>query len=194
MKTTMTVVASLLMGLTVGTANAQPAQPAAPAAAAAPAGEAPKFEVPKPAPENDVIKKSAGSWKCTGVAKGPDGQEAKYKSSWTIRPVLGGHWFALTYKRSKMGPMPAFEGNATVGYNLADKKYVLVGFDSFGSWIDLGSSDGAVYTGEGGPGGKKTPAKFSFSPGKDKKGEDSDRLFDVTLEFGVASSTESCKK
>ena len=187
MKTT-AVLASLLMGLTVGTAKAQPAQPAQPA------GAPPKFEIPKPAPENDVIKKSAGTWKCTGQAKGPAGQELKYTSSWTIRPVLGGHWFALTYKRGKMGPMPAFEGNATVGYNAADKKSVMIGFDSFGSWIDLASSDGAVYSGDGGPGGKKTPVKFSFSPGKDKKGEESDRLFDVAMEFGPSTGSESCKR
>ena len=36
--------------------------------------------------------------------------------------------------------------------------------------------------------------KFSFSPGKDKKGEDSDKLFDVTLDFGIGGSTENCKK
>jgi hypothetical protein len=42
--------------------------------------------------------------------------------------------------------------------------------------------------------GKVTPVKFTFSAGKDKKGEESDKLFDVTLDFGTFTSTENCKK
>ena len=57
----------------------------------------------------------------------------------------------------------------------------------------LSSPDGAAYSGQGGM-GKATPVKFTFSPGKDKKGEESDKLFDVTLDFGGATSTENCKK
>jgi len=30
--------------------------------------------------------------------------------------------------------------------------------------------------------------------GKDKKGQESDRLFEVTMEFGEASSKESCRR
>ena len=150
--------------------------------------------IPKPAPENDVIKKSSGSWTCEGTGKTPDGKELKYKSTWTVKPALGGHWYTIVYKRSKMGPLPPFEGNATVGYNTAEKRYTLVGFDSFGSWINLRSPDGAVYTGDGGPMGKVTPVKFTFTEGKDKKGEPTDKAFDAVLDFGTASSTESCKK
>ncbi len=151
-------------------------------------------EIPKPAPENDVIKKSVGTWKCTGSGKGPDGAEMKYTSTWTVKPALNGHWYALTYKRAKMGPMPAFEGQAVIGYNVAEKKYVMTGFDNMGGWIDLSSTDGATYSGPNGGMGKVGTTKFSFTPGKDKKGEESDKLFDVTMEFATASSTESCKK
>ena len=42
--------------------------------------------------------------------------------------------------------------------------------------------------------GKVTPVKFSFTEGKDKKGEPSDKLFDVTMDFGIAVRAESCKK
>jgi hypothetical protein len=42
--------------------------------------------------------------------------------------------------------------------------------------------------------GHKSPVKFTFTAGKDKKGQDSDKLFDVTLDFGAGGSTESCKK
>jgi len=165
-------------------------KPAEPAAAGAPAAAA----APKPAAENEVIKKSAGSWRCEGTAKAPDGQEHKYKSTWNVKPSLGGHWYALTYKRAKMGPVPGFEGNATVGFDDADKKYFFVGFDNMGGWINLSSSDGATFAGEGVPMGKKGPVKFSFTPGKDKKGQESDKLFDVTLDFGTTSASESCKK
>jgi hypothetical protein len=193
MKNTIAAVATLAMVGWVASAQAQaPKEAEKPVPAAAAAGEAPPMG--KPAPENDVIKKSAGNWSCEGTAKGPDGQEKKYKSSWAVKPSLGGHWFALVYKRAKSGPMPAFEGNATVGYSTAQKKYVFIGFDNMGGWIDLSSSDGAAYAGEGGPMGKVTPVKFNFTGGKDKKGEPSDKLFDVTMDFGVASSSESCKK
>jgi hypothetical protein len=204
MRNLMAVVAISTAAFWVSTANAQPAKPgekavekppaeAKPADTGAAAKPAP-MTPPKPAPENEVIKKSAGTWSCEGTAKGPDGQEMKYKSSWTVKPTLGGHWFTVVYKRSKSGPMPAFEGNATVGFNVAEKKYAFVGFDNLGGWINLSSSDGALFAGEGSPMGKKGPVKFTFTPGKDKKGEESDKLFDVTLDFGAAGSTESCKK
>jgi hypothetical protein len=200
MRNVLAVVTSLATAGWVAVAMAQaPAagdKPAAgkPAEAGAPGPAAAAMPKPVPAPENDVIKKSAGTWTCTGTAKGPDGQEMKFKSSWTVKPTLGGHWYALVYKRAKSGPMPAFEGNAIVGYNTADKSYSFVGFDNMGGWIDLRSTDGAAYSGEGSPMGKKAPVKFTFTPGKDKKGEDSDKLFDVAMDFGGAGSTESCKK
>jgi hypothetical protein len=190
MKNAMVVVAALALGAGAATAQAQ-----APKEGEKPAAEAHGAPViPKPPAENDVIKKSAGNWTCEGTAKGPDGQEMKYKSSWNVKPALGGHWFAIVYKRAKMGPLPAFEGNATVGYNVAKKEYTFVGFDSFGGWISLKSSDGAAFSGDGGMMGKVTPVKFTFSEGKDKKGEPSDKLFDVTLDFGGPTSSESCKK
>jgi hypothetical protein len=108
--------------------------------------------------------------------------------------VLGGHWYSIVYQRSKLGPMPAFEGNATVGYNIADKKYWFVGVDNLGGWINLTSADGASYAGEGSPMGRRGAVKFTFAPGKDKKGAESDKLFDATLDLGVAVSQESCKK
>jgi len=190
---------AVMVAFAVLTASSQvfaQAEPAKPAAAAKPAEKAaaPTPPVPPtPAPENDVIKKSAGTWKCEGTVKSAEG-EAKYKSTWTIKTVLGGHWHSLVYKRAKMGPMPAFEGNATVGYNGADKKYSFVGFDSMGGWINLSSTDGATFSGEGSPSGKRGPVKFTFTPGKDKKGQESDKLFDVTLDLGIATSQESCKK
>ena len=193
MKNSMMVAVVLTTLAQVATSHAEaPKEGEKPAGEAAAGHAAPM--VPKPAPENDVIKKSVGSWSCEGVAKGPEGQEMKFKSSWTVKPALGGHWYALVYKRAKMGPMPAFEGNATVGYNLAQKKYVFIGFDNMGGWINLSSSDGATYAGDGGPMNKVTPVKFTFTGGKDKKGEPSDKLFDLAMDFGVATSTESCKK
>ena len=130
----------------------------------------PPQESPKPPPENDVIKKSVGTWTCTATGKGPDGQEMKYKSTWTIKPTLGGHWYTITYKRSKMGPMPAFEGNATVGYNIAEKKYSFVGFDNLGGWINLSSPDGAVYTGQSGGHGQGDAGEVHLRPGQGQEG------------------------
>src|SRR4051812_45944368 len=190
----MTAALALLTASAAATA-AEPPKPAEakPAAEKAAAPAAP-MTAPKPAPENDVIKKSVGNWTCEGTAKGPEGPEMKYKSSWAVKSILGGQWYSIVYKRSKMGPMPVFEGNATVGWSAADKKYWFVGFDSFGSWINLTSTDGASYAGEGVPMGKKTPTKFTFVAGKDKKGQESDKLFEVTPAFGTAPPHENCKK
>ena len=201
MKIKMAVVAIATMAGWGASVHAQPPQAAdKPAGSAKPPGEAAApggpagFQAPKPAPENEVIKKSSGTWTCEGTAKTPDGQERKYKSTWAIKPALGGHWYSVVYKRAKVGPLPGFEGNATVGYNAAEKKYSFVGFDNLGGWVDLSSSDGSVFTGDGTPMGKKGPVKFTFTGGKDKKGQESDKLFDVTLDLGVAVSSESCKK
>jgi hypothetical protein len=207
MKNKTMVVVTLTAAWWVATAQAQPpkagdkpaaappaAPPAAPGGAPAAPGGAPPSGPPKPAPENEVIKKSAGTWRCEGTMKRPDGQEVKYKSTWTIKPTLGGHWYALGYKRAKSGPMPSFEGQGTVGYDVTAKKYLFVAFDDHGSWLDLGSSDGAVFSGDGAVMGRKTPVKFSFAAGKDKKGQESDKLFDLTMDFGGPTASESCKK
>ena len=195
MRKQLAAVAMMTVMATGWPAASQAQPPAGDKPAAAPAAAKPAaMEVPKPPPENDVIKKSVGSWRCTATGKGPEGQEMKYTSSWTVKPIMGGHWYAISYKRAKMGPVPGFDGNATVGFSTADKKYLLIGFDSFGGYINLSSPDGATYSGQSSGMGQLNPAKFSFSPGKDKKGEESDKLFDVTLEFGTGSSTENCKK
>jgi pyruvate/2-oxoglutarate dehydrogenase complex dihydrolipoamide acyltransferase (E2) component len=181
-------------------ATPAPAAPsaAAPAgaapAAAAPAGAAPKMEAPKPPAENDMFEKVAGTWHCDAMSKTPDGKDVKVKTTWTWKSVLNGQWYSVVYKRSKSGPAPAFEGDATMGYNGADKKYVFIGFDNMGGWINLSSTDGMSFAGEGLPMGKKGPMKISFAKGKDKKGQESDKLMDVTLDLGGMLDTETCKK
>lgn len=150
---------------------------------------------PKPAPENDAYKKWVGTFSCEGTGKGPDGKEMKYKTSWGWKSVLGGHWYTIVYKRPKAGPMPAFEGNATIGYDTANKRFLFSGVDNMGGWINLTATDGLAYAGEGVPRGQKGPIKISFVKGKDKKGQESDKMFDVTLDFGGGQVvTESCKK
>ena len=163
-------------------------------AAAAPAAAPPKMEAPKPPAENDMFKKMAGNWRCDVTDKMPDGKEMKAKTTWAVKSVLGGQWYSVVYKRAKAGPAPAFEGNATLGYNTADKKYVMIGFDNMGGWINLSSTDGMAYAGEGLPMGKKGPMKISFAKGKDKKGAESDKLMDVTLDLGGMIGAETCKK
>ncbi|HEY5091321.1 MAG TPA: DUF1579 family protein [Polyangia bacterium] len=171
-------------------AMAAPAAPAAPEAAAAAAPMGP----PKPAPENDMFKKVAGTWHCDATGKNPDGKDTKSKTTWTWKSVLGGHWYTVVYKSAKSGPMPAFEGNATMGFNVPEKNYWFVGVDNMGGWINLSSTDGMAYAGEGLPMGKKGPMKITFAKGKDKKGAESDKLMDVTLDFGGMISNQACKK
>jgi len=184
---TMVFVAALPAGRT----DAQPAETGGPAAEGAQKTPPPP---PNPAPQNDVIKPARGSWRCEGVLKAPDGNEMKYRSRWVVKPTLGGHWYSINYRRAKSGPMPGFAGLATVGYNVVDSKYWFVGFDDMGGWINLVSTDGSVFSGESAMGAEREPATFTFVPGTDKKGQESDRLFEVTMDFGQASSKESCRR
>jgi Protein of unknown function (DUF1579) len=167
------------------------------AAAAKPAADAPKaapMEAPKPAAENDMFKKVVGTWRCDSISTGPDGKDMKVKTTWTWKSVLAGQWYTVVYKRAKAGPAPGFEGNATMGYNGADKKYVFVGFDNMGGWINLSGADGMSYAGDGLPMGKKGPIKIAFAKGKDKKGQENDRMMNVSLDLGGHPVSESCKK
>jgi hypothetical protein len=184
------------MASPTATGATKPGAMAAPPAPPAPAAAAPAMPMgpPKPAAENDMFKKVVGTWSCEGAAKGPDGKDMKSKTTWTWKSVLGGHWYTVVYKRAKSGPMSAFEGNATMGFNVAEKKYSFVGVDNMGGWINLSSTDGMAYAGEGLPMGKKGPIKISFAKGKDKKGAESDKLMDVTLDLGGMIVNETCKK
>ena len=83
--------------------------------------------------------------------------------------------------------MPAFGGNGMLGYNSADKKYWLIGFDNMGGWINLSGSDGMAFSGEGVPMGQKAPVKITFA-------KVSDKATSITLDFGGQVATESCKK
>ena len=171
-----------------------PKAPAPAAAAPAPAAEPAKMEAPKPPAENDMFKKMTGTWHCDATSKTPDGKEMKVKTTWAWKSVLDGHWYSVVYKRAKSGPGPAFEGNGTIGYNVAEKKYVFIGFDNMGGWINLSATDGMSYAGEGLPMGKKGPMKNAFATGKDKKGVESDKLIDVSFDLGGMPATETCKK
>jgi hypothetical protein len=158
--------------------------------AAATAGAPKKMEAPTPPAENDMFKKVAGTWRCDSISTGPDGKDMKVKTTWTWKNALGGQWYTVVYKRTKAGPVPAFEGNATMGYNGADKKYVFVGFDNMGGWINLSSADGMSYAGKGNEGA----IKIAFAKGKDKKGEDNDKMMNVSLDLAGHPISETCKR
>jgi hypothetical protein len=184
---------SLLAASAPALGQAPKAEPAKPAAekGAAPAPGGP----PKPAPENESFKRALGNWSCEGTVKGADGQETKYKSTWTVKEILNGHWYSIVYKRNRAGSKNTFEGDVIAGFDMSQKKYTFEGFDNLGGWLKLTSTDNANFTGEGVPMGKKTPAKLTFTPGKDKKGNESDKLFEASVELtGLSSSHETCKK
>jgi hypothetical protein len=194
-KTTLLAVAlATVSSIAMAEDKAPKADAMAAAKPAADASKAASMEAPKPAAENDMFKKVVGTWHCDSTGKGPDGKDMKVKTTWAWKSVLGGQWYTVVYKRAKAGPMPAFEGNATAGYNGADKKYVFIGFDNMGGWINLSSADGMAYAGDGVPMGKKGAMKIAFAKGKDKKGEESDKMMDVSLDLGGQLVSESCKK
>ena len=45
--------------------------------------DAAKMEAPKPAAENDMFKKVAGTWRCDSISTDPDGKDMKVKTTWT---------------------------------------------------------------------------------------------------------------
>ena len=87
---------------------------------------------PKRSTKNDIFKKWLGTWTCEGTAEGPQGTKTKYGVTWKWASVLGGRWYSAVYSRPRQGRVVAFEANVTVGYDRADKQYLLSSFDGFG--------------------------------------------------------------
>jgi hypothetical protein len=159
----------MMVGTAAWAADPPPAAAKAPPAAAPVAPPAPPPMPGKPAAEMDALKAGGLTAKCDGKMTGPDGKEIAYKSGWTGKMVLGGNWMEIDYKRSKVGPIPEFEGHAAMGWDAASKKYLMMGPDSYGGYINLASADGLTYEGTGTMMGQAAPMKFVFA--KDAKGK-----------------------
>src|SRR5262249_26630090 len=79
--------------------------------------------MPKPGPEQELLKKLEGTWDVTIQM---NGQESKGTA--TYKPSCGGMWIKSDFQ-GDMGGMK-FEGTGLDGYNSADKQYESVWVDS----------------------------------------------------------------
>lgn len=116
---------------------AKPAAPAAPAAKAVPAAPAAaKAPVPPPPPpvkptapaEVATMTKTAGNWRCTGMAMGPSG-EMKMNATVRNKLSLDKWWMQTTFSETGGGKYK-FESFTT--FDLATKKWHRVMVDNMG--------------------------------------------------------------
>jgi hypothetical protein len=182
-------------------AAAKPA-PAPAATAAAPAAPAPVAAAaptaPKPATELDQLKLFEGNWRCEGKQPaGPFGPEHDYKSSFKAKKDIDNFWIAIEYdqKKSKAHPMP-IKARGFLGYDPAARKYVSVGADNTGGWINESSpgweADKLVFTGDGSMGGQKVSFRETYTKKNEKE-----MTWSGEMKMGkdwVSVGNDTCKK
>ncbi|HXT97842.1 MAG TPA: DUF1579 family protein [Polyangia bacterium] len=171
---------------------AKPAAPT-PAAAAAPAPVA-----PKPAPELDQLKMLETTWRCEGKQPaGAMGPEQTYKSTFKTKKDVDGFWLALEYtqKKSKTHPI-AISAKGFVGYDPSIKKFVTIGVDNLGGWINETSpgweGDKLTFSGDGQMGGQRVSFRETYT----KKG-DKAMTWTGEMKMGkdwIPVGTDECKK
>lgn len=109
--------------------------------------------VQPPAMLDELMKNSAGSWKCEGQMTGPDGTSMKMKSSVVIKKDLNGNLYTGEFSMPKNDKMPAMKTHAEWFYDGVNKNVTMTSVCDHG---DTGKSttpgrngDTAVWTGEG---------------------------------------------
>jgi len=170
---------------------------AAPASAPA-AASAPPPAAPKPAAELDQLKVFEGSWRCEGKQPaGPFGPEQDYKSTLKGKKDIDNFWIAIEYdqKKSKTHPMP-IKARGFLGYDPAAKKYVSIGADNTGGWINESSTgwegDKLVFAGDGSMGGQKVSFRETYTKKNDKE-----ITWNGEMKMGkdwISVGSDSCKK
>ena len=93
--------------------------------AAASGARAQEFQMPKPGPEHELLKKDVGTWDATVEILMPPAPPSKGVETNTLGP--GGLWLIGDFKSEMMGA--PFQGHGVTGYNPFKKKYV-------GTWVD----------------------------------------------------------
>lgn len=145
------------------------------ALAALPAlAEEKKMEMPKPPAELSQVQYFDGTWGCSGTGfASPFGPEHKTAATVHGATTVGGMWVHLTYdeKKTAANPMPVHAA-MYMGYDAAQKIFVLGCFDSFGGYCTQTSKgwngDTMAFEGTGNVGGQKPGVRDTFV----KKGAD----------------------
>ena len=137
MRLTRVFVSAALVGLVAAGAAARQAGQATEAKkpAAAPAGP----PMPKPGPEQAVLKNDVGTWDATvEMMMGPPGTPPTVSKGVEINTLMGGMWLATTFKSTMMGQ--PFQGRGLAGYDSNKKKYVSTWVDTMSTGLMLGES------------------------------------------------------
>jgi hypothetical protein len=112
-----------------------------------PTGAAQAMPLPKPGPEQDLLKKDVGAWDAVVESwMGPGQAAPPSKGVSTSTLGMGGLWLVTDFKSDFMG-MP-FIGHGVMGYDSTKKKYVGTWVDSmsFGLGLSEGTYDAATKT------------------------------------------------
>jgi hypothetical protein len=125
-------------------------------------------EPPKPAPEMAQLKVFEGNWSCEGNSPaGPFGPAHKTRTALQTWLDLDGFWYrsAVTEFKTEENAHPV-KGVSYMGYDGANKQFLLVWVDNFGSWATETSpgwkGDTSVWTGEQNVKGERTSSRDTF--------------------------------
>jgi hypothetical protein len=117
--------------------------------------------MPKPGPEQEVLKREVGTWDATVEMLGPGGTATSKSTGTETNTLLGGLWLITDFKGDMMGQ--PFLGHGTAGYDPDKKKYVGSWVDSMATNLQLGEStwDPATQTMSGTMEGKDETGKMT---------------------------------
>lgn len=121
---------------------------------------------PKPAPENAALGPYAKNWTCDSKTHMPDGKEGHVKATFRVGSIANGFWLSANYDAKKTKDYLGFSGAGTIGWDAVQKKYLFIGFDSNGGWINLSSAspgDKITWTGEGHAPMGTVPMQFTWN-------------------------------
>lgn len=83
--------------------------------------------LPKPGPEQEILKKDVGVWDATIELVMQPGGKPEITKGTSTNTLVGGLWLVEDFKGEMFG-MP-YHGHSVLGYDAAKKKYV-------GTWVD----------------------------------------------------------
>jgi hypothetical protein len=180
-----------------GSPPAKPTTPAAAPAAGAAAAQPPAMPQ-GPASELDAMKHLVGKWTCddmSAMGLAPGTAPVKVKTEYEFKPALDKNWYWGSFTEKKQKDFPGFHGEAYAGYDAVQKKYIFLGFDNLGGWVNLSTTSGGdtlAWTGEGHLGPQSVPIKYTWTKKSDKE-----MTFTLELQQGgnwLKASEATCKK
>jgi hypothetical protein len=154
-----------------------------------------KPAMPTPAAEMAKLSFFDGNWSCSGEGMmEPGGPKMKMTSTVTDMD-LGGFWQSGTVKGTTPG-MPPIVGNFHIGWDAAEKQYVMLWVDNMGAWsmerAPGWEGDKLVFVGDMRMGADKMRARDTFT-----RNADGSMTHQAEMEMGgswTKMMEETCRK